>query len=107
MEEDRTQADVIRGVKAQLAASLRKNEELQEENRLLKLARLDGMELGKARMMNKQHRRVNMHNLVDDDAELLFKALCRMKREPVTRKTVDEAEKLRNEQAQWKKAKPV
>ena len=74
---------------------------------MLKLARLEGMELGKARMMNKQHRRVNMHNLVDDDAELLFKVLCKMQRAAVTRKTVDEAKKLRNEQAQWKKAKPV
>ena len=74
---------------------------------MLKLARLDGMELGKARMMNKQHRSVNMYDLVDDDAELLFKVLCRMKRAQVERKTVDEAEKLRNEQAQWKKDKPV
>jgi len=107
VEEDRTQADVIRGVKAQLAASQRKIEELQEENRLLKLTRLDGMELRKARMMNKQHRRVNMHNLVDDDAELLFKVLCKTQRVQVTRKTEDEGKKLRNEQAQWKKNKPV
>ena len=74
---------------------------------MLKLTRLDGMELRKARMMNKQHRRVNMHNLVDDDAELLFKVLCKMERAQVARKKVHEAEKLRNEQAQWKKNKPV
>ena len=74
---------------------------------MVKLTRLDGMEQRKARMLNKQHRRVNMHNLVDDDAELLFKVLCKMERAQVTRKTEDEAEKLRNEQAQWKKNKPV
>ena len=74
---------------------------------MVKLTRLDGMEQRKARMLNKQHRRVNMHNLVDDDAELLFKVLCKMERASVTRKTEDEAEKLRNEQAQWKKNKPV
>ena len=74
---------------------------------MLKLTRLDGMELRKARMMNKQHRRVNMHNLIDDDAELLFKVLSKMPRVQVTRKTEDEGKKLRNEQAQWKKNKPV
>ena len=47
-----------------------------------------------------------MHHLVDEDAELLFKALCKVERAQVTRKDVSEGAKLRKEQESWKKNKP-
>ena len=59
-----------------------------------------------ARMVNNQHRRAGMHNLVDEDAELLFKALCKVERAQVTRKDVSEGAKLRKEQESWKQNKP-
>ena len=104
--KDSDSADLLRDLKSENAALRRKIKELQEENRTLKFTRFDGQELRKARMMNKQHRRVNMHHLVDEDAELLFKALCKAERLEVKRKNLDEAEKLRKEQESWKKNKP-